>query len=255
MVVKELDSFMQKFHQLWSAGVSAHLDLETHGGRAWVGLRVQLGHAPGHLHHNLRPHIPQPSQKSVSPSRQHRRVRREAARKAKAEETANKETAEQTVIVEDTEKAGKLNKAAEIHENDHSDQNDKTITDTAEEAAVQDIRIDDELCPDEEFDVAKPSDEKSICTVDFYPIKYKLDRLEEFRGKIEDYFRNRKDVIKQVIKCEVVNYGNNVRLVTEVKVKRGWIFFFCDPEENYPDLEGVRTVRHECQDLSNCDKG
>ena len=91
--------------------------------------------------------------------------------------------------------------------------------------------------------------------MDFYPIKYKLDRLEEFRGRIEDYFTNRKDVIQKVIKCEVVNYGNNVRLVTEVKVKRGWIFFFCDPEGNYADLEGVRTVRHECQDLCNCDKG
>ena len=139
---------------------------------------------------------------------------------------------------------------------EHSDQNDDTITDKAEEAPGQAIKPDDELCPDDEFEVAPPSnEEKSICTVDFYPIKYKLDRLEEFRGRIEDYFRNRKDVIQKVLKCEVVNYGNNVRLVTEVKVKRGWIFFFCDPEGNYADLEGVRTVRHECQDLSNCDKG
>ena len=91
--------------------------------------------------------------------------------------------------------------------------------------------------------------------MDFYPTTYKLDRLEEFRGRIEDYFTNRKDVIQKVIKCEVVNYGNNVRLVTEVKVKRGWIFFFCDPEGNYADLEGARTIRHECKDLSNCDKG
>ena len=66
---------------------------------------------------------------------------------------------------------------------------------------------------------------------------------------------NRNDVIKRVIKCEIVDYGNNVRLVTEVNVKRGWIFFFCDPETNYGDLEGIRTVRHSCQDLSNCDKG
>ena len=72
---------------------------------------------------------------------------------------------------------------------------------------------------------------------------------------IENYFINRKDVIKEVIKCEVVNYGNNERLVSEMKMKRGWIFFFCDPEENYADLKGVRTVRHECKDLSNCDKG
>ena len=72
---------------------------------------------------------------------------------------------------------------------------------------------------------------------------------------IENYFVNRKDVIKEVIRCEVVNFGNNVRMVTEMRMKRGWIFFFGDPEEIYADLKGVRTVRHECQDLSNCDKG
>ena len=59
MVVKEIDSFIQKFHQLWSAGVSAHLDLDTHAGEARLGLHVQLGHAPGHLNHNLPRHIPQ----------------------------------------------------------------------------------------------------------------------------------------------------------------------------------------------------
>ena len=63
MVVKEIDSFIQKFHQLWSAGVSAHLDLDTHAGEAWVGLRVQLGHGPAHLNHNL---LPQPAQKVVA---------------------------------------------------------------------------------------------------------------------------------------------------------------------------------------------
>ena len=90
----------------------------------------------------------------------------------------------------------KPNDASESSE--HSDQNDDTITGTAEEAPAQAIKIADELCPDEEFNVAKPSDgRKSICTVDFYPIKYKLDRLEEFRGRIEDYFTNRKDVIQK----------------------------------------------------------
>ena len=52
MFVTELDSFVSKFQQLWSAGYSAHLDLDSHAGEAWVGLRVWLGHAPpGHLHH------------------------------------------------------------------------------------------------------------------------------------------------------------------------------------------------------------
>ena len=51
---------------------------------------------------------------------------------------------------------------------------------------------------------------------------------------------------KKLVKCEVENYGNNVKLVTELNVKRGWIFFFCDPAENYGDLDGVSTVRHSC---------
>ena len=46
-----------------------------------------------------------------------------------------------------------------------------------------------------------------------------------------------------------------MKLVVEVKVERGWIFLFCDPEENYADFEGLRTVRHACQDLAKCDKG
>ena len=46
-------------------------------------------------------------------------------------------------------------------------------------------------------------------------------------------------MITRVNKCEVVNYGNNVRLVTEVK--GGWLFFSFDPENNYWDLEGVST--------------
>ena len=42
----ELNSFIFKFNQLWHSGMSAHLDLDTHAGEAWVGLRVRLGQAP-----------------------------------------------------------------------------------------------------------------------------------------------------------------------------------------------------------------
>ena len=114
------------------------------------------------------------------------------------------------------------------------------------------LNISDEVCTDEEYGLAK---EKSICSVDIYPLKYSLDGLESFREEIEEYFKKRKYVIKKVIKCDVVNVGKNVNLVVEVKVPRGWIFFFGDPEENYADLKGIRTVRHMCKDLGNCDKG
>ena len=52
-------------------------------------------------HHNLRP---QPFQKPVSPSRQRRRARQEAARRAKAEEAVQKETVEETITVKDADK-------------------------------------------------------------------------------------------------------------------------------------------------------
>ena len=59
MLMTELDTFITKFHQLWRAGHTAHLDLDTHAGEAWVGLRVQLGPAPGPEHkHSSSP--PQP---------------------------------------------------------------------------------------------------------------------------------------------------------------------------------------------------
>ena len=55
MHATELDSFVGKFHQLWKAGFTAHLDLDTHAGNAWIGLRVQLGPAPpGRSHHPTR---------------------------------------------------------------------------------------------------------------------------------------------------------------------------------------------------------
>ena len=108
MFVTELETFVQKFHQLWRAGHSAHLDLDTHAGRAWVGLRVQLGPAPGVLHHQLRPqHFPKQMKKKDSPSRQRRRTRRAAARQENAEEAVEKETEAENVPNEDAEKANK----------------------------------------------------------------------------------------------------------------------------------------------------
>ena len=73
------------------------LDLETHAGNAWVGLRVQLGHVPGHSHHQFHSPFPQ-FKKQVSPSCQRRRVRRSAAQQAGAEKATNEEeTVEETI--------------------------------------------------------------------------------------------------------------------------------------------------------------
>ena len=95
MLVTELDTFVRKFHQLWKAGLTAHLDLDTNAGNAWVGLRVHLGHhVPGPLHHQV---FPSSSRKRNSPARQRRRARRAAARNASTEETKKKtETVEES---------------------------------------------------------------------------------------------------------------------------------------------------------------
>ena len=77
---------------------------------------------------------------------------------------------------------------------------------------------------------------KSICSVELFTVKYKLDGLKEFIAMIENYFMNRKHFIKSVIKCEVV------KQVTEVNVRRGWIFVLCHPEICFfftPDLVAV----------------
>ena len=72
MEVKELDTFIRKFYQLWNDGHTAHLVIDTCAGKAWVGLRLQLNHIPGPPH--------QPYQKKTfSESHQRRRERRAAA--------------------------------------------------------------------------------------------------------------------------------------------------------------------------------
>jgi hypothetical protein len=43
----ELNSFIYKFKKLWKSGFTTHLD-----GKAWVGLRLHLGDAPGPVHHH-----------------------------------------------------------------------------------------------------------------------------------------------------------------------------------------------------------
>jgi hypothetical protein len=95
MSVTELDTFIQKFYQLWNAGHTAHLDVDTHAGKAWVGLRVQLGHAPGPLHHQPHPLFVQPQKKTFSPSRERHRARRAAAR-LNAEEAVDQEPSKES---------------------------------------------------------------------------------------------------------------------------------------------------------------
>ena len=77
MFDEQLNSFLTKFSQLRRAGFTAHLDLDTCAGKAWVGLRVMLGQEE---HQNVS------SFKRRSPSYFRRQERRKAARAAAAEQ-------------------------------------------------------------------------------------------------------------------------------------------------------------------------
>ena len=81
----ELDTFVEKFKQLWRSGHGAHLDLDTSDGQAWIGLRLHLGDAPGPPHHPQQVHQ-QIFKTRNGPARERRRARRSAARLKEAEE-------------------------------------------------------------------------------------------------------------------------------------------------------------------------
>ena len=67
----EINSFVTKFKQLWKAGLSAHLDMNTNAGQAWIGIRLQLGG-------DSKPKFGQDKKYS---SRERRRMRRAASNK------------------------------------------------------------------------------------------------------------------------------------------------------------------------------
>ena len=173
MFPTELDSFVRKFHQLWSHGITAHLDLDTHAGSAWVGLRVHLGHVPGPPHG---PVYPSPH-KHVPPSRQRRRARPEAERKKKSEEAdKGAPIVEETTVAEDIEKveadkgapiveetifAEDIEKASTDAKKNCSDKTDDIALNVTEEVANKgfDSCVVDEVCPDEEFNAASAVEE------------------------------------------------------------------------------------------------
>ena len=98
----ELHSFISEFHQLWKAGVTAHLHLDTYAGQAWVGLRVQLGQPHQYppqspTHHSPsyygQPHqYPPQSPTHCSLSYYRRQEHREAAKAVDATVTNTEET-------------------------------------------------------------------------------------------------------------------------------------------------------------------
>ena len=106
------------FHQLWKAGDTAHLDLDTHAGQAWIGLRTPLGHfgQPCQYPPQTRQYPPQtptnrqyppPSPTHHSPSYYRRQERRKSAKVADSNLINNEEIP--------AEEAENIITSAEIH--------------------------------------------------------------------------------------------------------------------------------------------
>jgi hypothetical protein len=123
MAHNELDFFVKKFNQLWKDGLGAHLDIDTHAGQAWVGVRVRLGHvdSPHQVHAQVH------KQKSRnSPSRQRRRARREAAKRQKEAEEANNDALNE---------AGEASEEEMVNISEHGDDFDLTQNENSAEIA------------------------------------------------------------------------------------------------------------------------
>ena len=151
MFITELDTFVRNFHQLWNDGLTAHLDLDTHGGNAWVGLRVQLGQVPGPPHHQVQPSHQQVDRKFEGLSRQKRRARRAAAR---AENSKNTKVEEAVDREKETEAADvKVSHNAEMHDETVNG----TISEVTAEATSDNVLDDlnDEVCSDVEYSSQK----------------------------------------------------------------------------------------------------
>ena len=133
MIVTEVDTFIQKFRDLWQSGLDAHLDLDTHAGQAWVGLRVRLGHAPGPLHHQVQPNSQRKSRNS--PSRQRRRAKRASARQ-------NEEAVKETNEVESIQNESKAVEAlTNIVDNESENIEDAIAEIVASEVAMNDTDV------------------------------------------------------------------------------------------------------------------
>ena len=122
---KELDNFILKFHQLRRSGFTAHLDIDTHAGQAWVGLRLMLG--PVHQEKQSK------AKKHRSPSYLRRLEKRKLARSAAS---PNKGTEEVSTAVD----ADEANNGADNEENA-----DKEVSDSVKDAEKASDNADKEL--------------------------------------------------------------------------------------------------------------
>ena len=200
MLVTELDSFVQKFHQLWNAGLNAHLELDAHAGNAWVSLHLQLGHAPGPLH-------PRPAPTLVPGGARIRRREKRAAARKQAEE-AKKAAEQNEKTSEIAEKAKDMSKTENREDSTVNVINEETTEKVEAKAVqVQDAIIDDKeytsKVNDTEFDdphycrICKNSDEiESAEDLSFHMLNdHEPEKVLEIYG--QDWIEERKYCIRR----------------------------------------------------------
>ena len=161
--MEKLNTFINIFHQLWKSGDTAHLNLNTHAGQAWVGIRTPLGY-PGQnqQYQQQTPKYHQyskPSPNQRSPSYFRRKQRRQAA-KAAEESTTNKEetTAEEA-------------DSAEKHHNKINFENQNTTQTTEEVGKSIDTKANPTLTTEEveqmiETNIEQPTEQPTNITSD-----------------------------------------------------------------------------------------
>ena len=171
----ELETFIVKFRHLWKAGLDAHLDIESHAGQAWVGLRVRLGPEPGpaQQHPPFPPHVDKKTRDG--PSRQRRRARRAAARTELADPVEQTRQDEPVVEAEDAHRKAAENVVLDIEESiveankstekvDASHDSEEKDTEKQADAIVNNLEeINDELCLDSAY-LAEHADIKVAVT-------------------------------------------------------------------------------------------
>ena len=165
MLSSELDSFILKFKSLWYSGISAHLDVDTHAGQAWVGLRVGLGH--GHPP-AVQPHV---QRKKESPSRHRRRARRAEARQLGAVVAGTEGvTARPNAVEKDAEKViareDEIAGTVEVTAVEEEISEIEAVEEIAANSTAANGEVSDEFCTNEEY-TEKPPDETPSTTFRF----------------------------------------------------------------------------------------
>lgn len=205
MFDEELNSFLLKFHQLRRAGLTAHLDLDTHAGKSWIGLRVILG---SDQNQDI------PKVKRRSPSYFRRQERRKAERATNDPKLADGDTAEEaTNNTKDDDKAEKV--LTEVQENDKYEEDL-----TRSSASNQNVRVAEEASFDCELCdfVSNRRNGVAIHMSRKHPNIEQLDgNVTLSEPKLNSYGKYRPEILNEVHE-EIENFLKNERNVGEANL-------------------------------------